>query len=310
MKTLLRKIGSYFTEPLLPDFLLHLSAERVCGLRVRGREAKAQSYFIQPLKPGLVEPSAEKNNLRQPEELLAIINQGMRQLGGQGGEVSLLLPEPCFRLFVFPAETLPPSPQERLALLRWRVKKLYPLLSDDWRFDYQAFRYNASLRVLVAGTRESVVEEYENLLGKANWRVRVVSLPTLHLLSLVPEANFLAVNVESDYLALTAVAENCPLFYRLKAFRLERETEENFGSLCLAEIENTLHFLEDKEKRQFKEIFIRWGVSSFSPAGLIKALEQLNLRVSRYQSLPFPDIKEAAREILAPLLGQIRSHQG
>lgn len=308
MKTYLKKLQSYFTEPLLPAFLLHLSTERLCGLRIKGRDDKAVKYFIQPLKPGLIEPSAEKNNVRQPEELLPIINQGMRQLGGQGGAVSLLLPEPCFRLFVFPAATLPPSPQEQQALLRWRIKKLYPLLPDDWRFDYQAFRLNSSLRILVSGTRRMVVEEYEKLLAMANWRVRVVSPPTLHLLTLVPEADFLVVNVENDYLALTAVADSCPLFYRLKAFRMENLTEENFGSLCLAEIENTLHFLEDKEKRQFKEIFIRWGVSSFSAGSLIKALEQLQLRVSRYHSMPFPDIEE--REILAPLLGQIKSYQG
>jgi len=307
MPDLLKILKRYLSEPLLPDFLVQLTEDRISGLRIRGGEGKAKKYFIQFLKPGLIEPSAEKNNLRQPEELIRSIQLGMKQFGAESGDVSLLLPEACFRVFILPAEGLPATHREREALIRWRIKKLYPVLPDDFRFDYQVFSANSTLRLLVAGARAAIIEEYEKLLSQAKWRVRVVGIPTLQLASLLKEPNIFLINIERDYLTILAVAKKMPLLYRAKSFRREKERETVFSQQCLAEIENTLHFLEDKEKVQFKEVYLRWGVASEASELLIRSLEDSGLQVGRFGSLLLLNIEPGDREILAPLWGQIGS---
>ncbi len=306
MKSLAQKIRRYFTEPIIPDYLLQITPSRLTGLRVGEGKQKGQKYFILPLAPGIIDPSAERSNLSRPDELLSAIRQGLKKLEADGGAVSLLLPEACFRVFILTMETLPPSFKEQVALIRWRVKKLFPVLPDDFRLDYQIFRLPSAFRLLVVGARASVIQEYENLLAKAGYPVRTISVPSLHLISLTKKPDFVLANLERDSLALLAVVGGAPLLYRLKVFRQEKEGSRDFISQSLAEIENTLHFLEDKEKKRFNEISLRWGLDTETDYGLIDHLRQHGLDVVRFDSLAYPILKAREQEILAPLLGQAR----
>lgn len=303
----LNKILKYMTEPSLPPYLLQITAHRVSGLRVKEGNHPQVRYFILPLEDGLIEPSAEKSNLREPEKLIALIQNGLKKISGRGGDLSVLLPESCFRLFIFAVESLPSSNREKLALIRWRIKKLYPLLPDDFRFDFQAWRFNSFYRLLVVGTKANILEEYEKLLARAGWRVRVIGLPSIYLLALVEEPDFLLVNVERDNLALLASASRIPLLYRVKSFRLEKEG--NLSQQCLAEIENTLHFIEDKEKRQIKKIFLRWAVEAEDEQYLINFLSQSGLEVESLKPNRFSGFKDNEPTILAPLLGQLANRE-
>jgi len=305
--TLFDKIRDFLTEPPLPPYLLQITADRISGLRVKAGASQENRYFILPLEAGLIEPSAEKNNLLEPSRLKILIEQGLRKIGGLRSDLSLLLPEACFRLFIFTAENLPSSTQEKLALIKWRIKKLYPLIPDDFRFDFQIWRLNSSLKVLVAGARASIIEEYEKLLGLAGCRVRVIGLPTIYLLPLVEEPDYLLANVERDYLALLVSVSQVPLLYRMKSFRLERGVD--LKQPCLAEIENTLHFIEDKEKRQIKKIYLRWAVEDDAAKVLIDNLEQAGLEVKAVKTDKFTEFRNEDRTVLAPLLGQIANKE-
>jgi len=304
---LIDKIRNFLTEPPLPPFLLQITANRLTGLRVKAGASQENRYFILPLEAGLLEPSAEKSNLLEPPKLKSLIEQGLRKIGGLQSDLSLLLPEACFRLFIFTAENLPSSTQEKLALIKWRLKKLYPLIPDDFRFDFQTWQLNSSLRVLVAGARASIIEEYEKLLAGAGCRVRVIGLPTIYLLPLVEEPDYLLVNVERDYLALLVSLNHVPLLYRMKSFRWERGTD--LKQTSLAEIENTLHFIEDKEKRQIRKIYLRWAVEDEVARVLTDNLEQAGLEVRPLKTDRFAGFRKEERILLAPLLGQIANKE-
>ncbi len=303
----LNKIWQYLTEPPLPPFLLQITAHRVSGLRVKEGVSQKSRYFILPLEAGLIEPSAERNNLRKPEKLMDLIQRGFEKIDGRGGDLSVLLPESCFRLFIFAVENLPSSGREKLALIRWRIKKLYPLLSDDFRFDYQAWRFNSYYKLLVVGAKSSIIEEYEKLLARIGWRVRLVGLPTVYLLALIEEPDFLLINVERDSLALLAAAGQIPLLYRVKSFRLDREGD--FTQQILSEMENTLHFIEDKEKRQIKRIFLRWAVETEDEKILLDFLNQSNLEIKSLKLNRFSGIGDEEKIILSPLLGQVANRE-
>lgn len=303
----LDKILKQMIEPALPPYLLQITSDRLTGLRVKEGDRREARYFILPLGAGLIEPSAERSNLREPEKLVALIQTGFKKIGGAGGDLSLLLPESCFRVFIFTAESLPSSGREKLALIRWRIRKLYPLLPDDFRFDFQVWRFNSSYKLLVVGAKTSIIEEYEKLLARAGWRVRVVGLPTIYLLTLVKETDFLLVNVERDHLAILASANEIPLLYRVKSFRLEREAD--LSQQCLAEIENTLHFIEDKEKRQIKNIILRWAVEAEDKQYIVNYLNQSGFEVKGFKTNRFSGFKDEDQAILTPLLGQLANRE-
>ncbi len=303
----INKILKYMTEPALPPYLLQITTYRLTGLRVKEGDSRETRYFILPLEEGLIEPSAERSNLREPEKLMTLIRSNLKKIGGQEGCLSLLLPESCFRVFIFTAESLPSSGREKLALIRWRIRKLYPLLPDDFRFDFQTWRINSYYKLLVVGAKASIIEEYEKLLARAGWQVRVVGLPTIYLLTLVEEQDFLLVNVERDSLSLLALANQVPLLYRVKSFRLEKKGD--LSQQCLAEIENTLHFIEDKEKRQIKNIFLRWAVEAEDEQYLLNYLNQSGFEVKSFKSNQFSGFKDEDQAILSPLLGQLANKE-
>ncbi|MCX7973915.1 MAG: hypothetical protein N3B16_05375 [Candidatus Aminicenantes bacterium] len=297
----------FLTKPPLPPFLLQITAHRLTGFRVKEEDRRENRYFISFLEPGLIEPSVEKSNLRAPDKLLTLIQQELKKIGGQKGALSLLLPESCFRVFLLLTESLPASSQERLALIRWRVKKLYPLLPEDFRFDYQSWRIDSGYKLLVVGAKETVIKEYEDLFSRAGWQVRLIGVPTIYLLALIKEKDFLLVNIEKDYLALLACFNGIPWLYRVKSFYFEKE-----GDLFqpgLAEIENTLHFIEDKEKREIKKIIIRWVAKTDDEPYLINSLERLGLEIKKLEAKGFLDLNEADQNLLAPLLGLL-ANQG
>lgn len=297
-----KKFLDYLSEPPLPPYLLQLTAHRLTGLRVKDGQKGEKRFFITFLEPGLLEPSAEKNNLRVPEKLMVYIQQGLRKIGGLKGELSLLLPEPCFRVFILTTESLPSSRQEQLALFKWRMKKLLPVLPEDFRFDFQAWRANSGFKVLVIGAKETIIREYENLFARIGWQVRVIGVPTIYLLTLIKEKDFLVANIEKDYLALLVGLNGIPWLYRVKSFFAEKENDLSRSGL--AEIENTLHFIEDKEKKQIKTVYLRWAGQEEEEANLIKFLRQFDIEIKYLETEDLPNLSQRERKILAPLFGQ------
>lgn len=297
-----KKFVDYLVEPSLPPYLLQMTAHRLSGFRVKDGQKGDKRFFITSLEPGLLEPSAEKNNIRVPEKLMAYVQQGLRKIGGLRGELSLLLPESCFRVFILTTENLPSSRPEQLALLRWRIKKLFPLLPEDFRFDFQAWRTSSGFKVLLIGAKETVIKEYEDLLARIGWQVRLIGVPTIYLLTLIKEKDFLVANIEQDYLALLVGLNGIPWLYRVKSFFMEKEND--LSQSCLAEIENTLHFIEDKEKKQIKTVYLRWAGNEEEEPNLVNLLQQFDLTIKNFEIKELPNLSQEEQKILAPLLGQ------
>jgi hypothetical protein len=95
----------------------------------------------------------------------------------------------------------------------------------------------------------------------------VVTAPTISLLNLLDwenEKDLLLANIEEDSLGLMAVSHGEPALYRLKTFpgargegfRLSQKIEA-----AVQEIENTAHFIEDREKRAVRTLWVRSGLS-------------------------------------------------
>ncbi len=299
--------NTFLTDPL-PDAVFQLTSRALTGLRVFPHDRETGASFIAPIPAGSVNAFFDRKNIEDPPLLETKLKEGMRKLGLSKGTVAVLLPEPCVRVFLLHMESFPSSPKERDAVLRWRIAKQMPSFPDDARLVYRNSVSGGARKILAVIARDAVVLEYETLFSRCHLVPGVVAFPSIALINLVSpaEESFLTVNVEEDVLSFSAVVDSRPVLFRQKAFSTEGgagiPVARRFGAL-LTEIENTIHFLEDKEKKQIRSVWLR--------PGLLDGEEDLAAEMGRLLSLPARETgslvagEASAREknLLSPLYG-------
>ena len=310
MKTpkFLGRIGERFLEAPLPDAVFQVAPRVLTGVRVLARERNVGGHFIAELPAGAVLPSFEGTNIANPAVLESKVREGMLKLGLTQGTAAVLIPELCARVFLLPADSSPMSAKERDRIVRWRVGKMMPALPDDARFVHQSPTSGNGERIVAAVARPEVVREYEGLFARSGLAPGIVSLPSLSLVGLLPAGgeDALVVNVEDDSLSLTAVVGAEPVLFRQKPFSLDREPGTPLGRRIgplVKEIENTALYLEDKERKKVRAVWLR--APSANGDDLAAELgRQLSLPVREMGSLVPGDAGRREKTLLSTLYGQ------
>jgi hypothetical protein len=304
------RIKDYLSEPVFPPAVFHLTRTCLSGIHYSKKEKKVTAHFILPLMTGLLEPSFDKKNIQNAAALEKTLREGKAKLGQDSSAVTLLIPEICLRVFVLTFDSLPSSPAEREEILRWRLNKLVPFKSADMRISYDVLKSNGRVKVLLALARVDVVREYENLFSRLGLKVRTIGVPLLNLVGLVrfeKPGHAMIVNIEEDYVSLLAVLDGEVSLYRFKPFL--QDSQNPMSPLqkmdqVVNEIENTVHFIEDHEKKKIGVVWVRAAVQRLD-GGTASALKERlpSLQVAEF-SAPLP-LKSQDQQLLAPLIGQV-----
>jgi Tfp pilus assembly PilM family ATPase len=310
MKTpkFLGRIGERFLEAPLPDAVFQVAPRVLTGVRVLARERNVGGRFIAELPAGAVRSSFEGTNIANPAVLESKVREGMLKLGLAQGTAAVLIPELCARVFLLPMDSSPMSAKERDRIVRWRVGKMMPSLPDDARFVHQSPTSGNGERIIAAVARPEVIREYEGLFARSGLAPGIVSLPSLSLVGLLPAGgeDVLVVNVEDDSLSLTAVVGAKPVLFRQKPFSLDREPGMPLGHRIgplVKEIENTALYLEDKERKRVRAVWLR--APSDNGDDLAAELgRQLSLPVREMGSLVPGDAGRQEKALLSTLYGQ------
>jgi hypothetical protein len=308
MKFRFDRIRAFFSEPIHPSTVFLVSRTRVGGLARAGRDGRIAGQAAVPLEAGSLEPSFDKRNVVAPAALERAIRDAAARLGRSGGPVGLMLPEACLKVFVLPFEELPSSPSEREEVLRWRLAKLAPLPAAETRMSYAVLKTDGHARVVLALARVDVVREYEDAFSRAGFVVRDVGIPALNLLAFArPGAtgHALVVNLEDDHLSLTALLDGRAALYRFKPFLqdpLRPMTLAEKIDQAAAEVENTIRFVEDREKKKIAAAWVRADVAEpeAAVAGLRARLPGVAVREPAFPAA----VRPPDRHFLAPLVGQ------
>lgn len=305
------RLRGYFTSSLCPSAVIQLSSTYVSAIRVDVKERRIKRHFVLDLPRGLIEPHFDRPNISDPTALSGILKDGFKELHVSGKKIACLVPESCLKIFILPFESLPASERERQKLILWRVKKQMPVLPEDIRLAYEVRATPSSVKALAALARTPVVREYEALFGGLGLDVGVITAPSLSLLNLLDwhkGGDLLAVNIEDDSLSLAAVTAAEPSLYRLKMFALERGSSRETAlkvETIIQEIENTAHFIEDREKRQVRMLWFRSGMKG-NQGDVLEALrKELPFDVQPVQVPPSFGLTGEFSGFLAPLAGQI-----
>jgi hypothetical protein len=304
---LFKKLGARFTDRPRPDAVFELEPGHLCGLRVSARVRSRRAHFVRPLRPGALSPSFDRPNVAEASAIRRVLEEGMKAMGLGGGTVSLLIPEPCVRIFILTVDALPATQSERDSFIRWRVGKQMPLLPEDLKLAYDVAADSASGKVIVAAAREVVIREYEELFESEGLRVGTVTIPSLSLVNLLGaglDSNGVLINIEPESLSLLAIMDSEWTLYRHKGVGADLEGDRK-AELVAKEVENTVHFLEDKERKKVEQIWVRSASGEDGPQVVSKLEETLPLPVEliNYAAPASWDARDKA--LLAPLMGQI-----
>jgi hypothetical protein len=307
----LRRIRDYFTAPVCPPTIIQVTSSYMSGIHVDVKDGRAKRHAVLELPPGLLEPHFDRKNIADAAALSGVLKEGIRELQASGKKVACLVPEACLKIFVLSFDSLPASEKEREKIIRWRAKKQMAILPEDTRLSYETVASSSSIKVLAALARTPVIREYEDLFAGLGLEVGIASAPTISLLNLVDwenEKDLLVANIEQDSLGLIAVTQSEPALYRLKTFPVEREGELRFSQkieAAVKEIENTAHFIEDREKREVRSLWFRSGLRE-SQADILAGLRaSFPFEVRQVQAPPSSGLGPEASAFLAPLAGQV-----
>jgi hypothetical protein len=305
------RIKDYFIKQPFPHAAFHLTSRYISGIRVSPKERRIVNHFILPLEKGLIQPSFEKKNIKNPALLEKKIKKELGKLHLHDHKVACLLPELSLRAFVFSFGSLPSSRPEREQVIRFRIRKQLPLLPQDAKFSFDVIKSNDSMKIFVAVARALIIQEYEELFNKFNLKIRTVGVPILGLHSLLnteKEKDLLLINIEEDSLCLTAIINSEIALYRMKPILSPGQdeiTEVRRVENIVKEVENTVNFVEDREKRKIRSFWVRLGLLEEERI-LSQLQERSSLPVTGIESRLTANIGLREKKILSPLIGQIR----
>ncbi|MBN2200081.1 MAG: hypothetical protein JW747_09575 [Candidatus Aminicenantes bacterium] len=303
-----RALKEFFLRgPRLPLHFMLTSRALACLSLGKGEKRAVSGRAVLSLPAGCLAPSFDFSNVRNAAELARLVPEAVRLARASGREASLLLPEACQKSFVLAFESLPSSPEERQALIFWRLKKQMPSLPEDVRLSYDAAADGSPRRVFVTLARAAVVREYEEVFASSGIKLRNIGLPTLGLLNLLDrnrERDVLLANVEEDAIGLLGVFDGRAVLYRFKPFLSGKGfSPQDLTAAAGKELAGTLRFLEGREKKTVKTVWVRAGTGGDAQE-IADGLQAVTTLPVRLLDAPAScGLKPRERHFLAPLIG-------
>lgn len=181
-----------------PEFAFEISENGIAMSRTR---PPATVQFA-ALDKGVLVPSPIKENIADLPAFTAAVRKLVPATGGRR-TAALILPDNAMRLAVLEFDNLPEKEEERIALVRFRLKKTVPFDVDSAAVSYHVQSGN---KVLVAVAPADVIAQYEAPFRAAGLHPGVVTPAALSLLELLPAAgSYLVAHQNSGALAVLVV---------------------------------------------------------------------------------------------------------
>jgi len=311
MTYFLENIKNYFTEIPRPQVVFQVASRYLSGIHFSEKEKKLKHSFILPLPSGVIQPSFDKKNIQDDPYLEEKLKEGLGKLHISEGPITCLIPELCLKAFLFSFDVLPTSQRDQEQIIRWRVQKQFPSLTDDTRFSFDVLPSENGNKILVSLVRDPVIREYENFFSRMRLKVKVLTVPAFSLFNLLDrdkENEVLMANVEEDSISLMVIINSEMALYRLKPFLLDSRpralVDQKTGEI-IKEIENTVNFIEDRDKKKVSSIWIRLGLIEMEGDLLSELESKISLALNRIEPSLAPELRSREKELLAPLFGQV-----
>ena len=133
--------------------------------------------------PGTLRLSLKEENVLAPPQFIAKVQEAHLKLLAGHSRVSVSLPDAAGHVLLLDLETRFKGKQEGIDIIRWKLKKSFPVDINETHIDYQPLqeRENGELSLLVSLISRRVVTQYENLLAEAGLQPNRIDFTTFNL---------------------------------------------------------------------------------------------------------------------------------
>jgi type IV pilus assembly protein PilM len=188
---------------------------------VSSSRKKIAAKGISTLAPQTVTGSLMDKNIADNDSVFQFLKALVRDTGVKGTEIGVVIPDDSARISFITTETLPGSEEERIAFIRWKLKKTVPFDVDSAQIAYDVIETrsvgdNKGTDLLVALSPRTVIEEYELLMDSLGMEAGFVipsSLAALNLFA-VPTGDVLFLKIAPGCIATTIFRNGKAEFYR------------------------------------------------------------------------------------------------
>lgn len=162
-------------------------------------------------------------NIINPSRFVRSIRENHIKLASSTVRASVTLPDSVGRVMILDLETRFKNRQEGADIIRWKLKKGFPLNVESIHIDYQVLRISETggMLTLVSVITRDIISQYEDLLVEAGLEPNQIDFSTfstyrlfLERLEISPNSAF--ISIFGGILGITVFYEGLLEFYRAK----------------------------------------------------------------------------------------------
>jgi type IV pilus assembly protein PilM len=271
--SMLDRIQGLLQDPP-PEFAFEIAADGIAMSRTR----PPATVQVAPVARGVLSPSPVKENILDAAAYAEAVKKVMPPAGSRGRRTAaLILPDNSLRLAVLEFENIPQKETERIALLRFRLRKTVPFEIDEAALAYHVQPGNS---VVAAITPAGTVAHYEAPFRAAGMHPGFITASSLALLELLPPKGFLLVaNLSPGSLSVLAVKDG--IVQLARSLELGEGIDDPMDEIS-ADLYPTLVYLEDQTgARPEKLILSGFGAESASAATRLSIELEIDVKILR-----------------------------
>jgi type IV pilus assembly protein PilM len=197
--------------------------------------------------PDTLRISLKEENVVDATQFVTKVRDAHLKLLAGTSRISVSLPDAAGHVHLLDLETRFRAKEEGIDVIRWKLKKNFPLDINEMHLDYQVLREkeNGDISVLVSFIARRVVKQYEDLMVEAGLQPNRIDFTTFNLFRYFSSrleniGNAALIVSYSGNLSVLMFTDGVLDFYRSKEFsagtgganRLYREISNSFLSYC------------------------------------------------------------------------------
>jgi type IV pilus assembly protein PilM len=256
----LKQITALLQDPP-PEFAFEIAADGIAMSRTRPPAGLQNVPQHAAIAPGVLEPSPVKGNVLDVAAFAEVVRKLVPAASGKGKRsAALILPDNCVRIAVLDFDTLPEKEEERLSLIRFRLRKSVPFDIDEAALSY----FPQSLKSVIAVIAPSeIIAQYEAPFRAAGLHPGLVTISSLAMLELLPvTGSLLLARISPGALTILAVKDGLITIARSLEMAAIHSLEE-----VSAAIYPTMAYIEDQSGGRPEQLFVAgFGNESFAAA--------------------------------------------
>lgn len=271
----LDQVFALFQDPP-PEFVFEIAADGIAMSRTR----PPMSVQRVSLAAGIIVPSPVKDNIIDHEAFAGAVARLVPAASGRARRgCTLIVPDNSLRLSVIDFDTLPDKEEDRIALIKFRMRKTLPFDIDEAAFSYTIQRGN---KALVAVAPVEIVSRYEAPFRAAGLQPGLVTSSSLATMELLPSTGSYLVAHRSAG-ALTVLAIEHGALALVRSLELTAHPGDPLKEIS-EDLYPTLVYIEDQGGlRPDKLIIVGFGEDADTSAARLASELEITVEASHQE---------------------------